>query len=783
MAPSIGAQSAPNDPQCPITGNTVTCTGAIPDGFIIFEDQVDTFSFITDFNFNNLTAPIIADANGIGIGNSGTEDVTINIDDTADITLIDNPTDIITGASGIITILEDANVNLTSAATIDASTTGTASFGIFVESDTGNQTINNSGNISVTSTGTGPTVGVGIAAIGAGIGTTGFVASGAQIINNSGDLSLDTGNGLTDGVAGAVIGNNIGNNVSVDFTNSGNVQASGNLTNGIFLGAAEIGSGMSEIELQNSGAISVDGSNLAGINIQNLAGASTQNIINSGDITVNNASSAGGILFITVGSSDDATIENSGDIIINETVGTGFGVATSLTNLSGTGGDSLVAVLNSGNIIGNTGSIIFGINAQSALDDTVTVTLENTGTIDLINSDPGFISIGILAEGDNAVGAGGEDDGVSTFVLNNTGAILTAGAAGALNAIGDSVTVTNSGTITSSTVGNSLIILRGLDTDSVINFTNSGDITADNNALDIINIGDTGTANITLTDGTFTQAETGGGGAAIRSLGAAVNLILEESVDVNGDIVLGAGNDVVTTTSNNEISGDILLGDGNDTITLVGASSGIINLGGGDDTISIIGNAGASGVIGGLGNDTLNIQIAENDELELDFSLLDGFITGIETFNQNGLGTGIFLGEDQDFVVDYNLNGGVLLGFADLPQANITTLAGTRLIAGGGILDIPDPDPTVQPITADGIIGNLTVNGVFTPTDIAAETLIATSVTVDTVINSIGTLTTNNLTLSPTALFEVDVNDAGESDLVIVNGTDCLLYTSPSPRD
>ena len=88
LAPAnIFAQTMPGDPECPISGESVTCTGDVSDGIS------STSTAITDFNINNLTSPITADGNGILIQNFGTEDVSVDIDDSVNITVIDNISD------------------------------------------------------------------------------------------------------------------------------------------------------------------------------------------------------------------------------------------------------------------------------------------------------------------------------------------------------------------------------------------------------------------------------------------------------------------------------------------------------------------------------------------------------------------------------------------------------------------------------------------------------------------------------------------------------------------
>jgi len=788
-APNITAQAqaVSGDPQCPISGDTVTCTASIPNGFLGASDEA------VNFNINNLTSSIAADNFGIGIVGEASDDVVINVDNTVNITLTDDPADGF-DAAAILVEHEDGDVNLTSAATISGNSTIADHFGIRLEGDSGDQVITNTGNISITAGGTGASF--------EGVGAIGAVSGGSSTeisINNSGSLSLDTGSDLMSGAAAAIISNNFGLNTVTNINNSGDIDATGSITNGIVVLSVEEGAGVSQIDVDNSGDITVDGNNLAAINIQKgtaQLGSGLQDIFNSGTLTVNNASTSSGIQFITQANEATTDIENAGDIIINESVGIGFGIFADLTNLSGTGGDSVVNVLNSGNVTGNSGSIVNGIAVQSALADTVTVTLENTGTIDLTDTNPGFLSNAFVAQGDNAVGAGGDDEGVSTFVINNSGAILTASAAGAFNAIGDNVTINNSGTITSSTTGNNLVALNGLNTDSVINFTQSGTIAADNNGLDILNIGDTGTANITLNGGTISQVDTGGSGAVIRSLGAATNITLSEGT-VTGDILTSSGNDSLLV-SGSVVDGEINLGDGNDTIIFSGQNQIIngIQTGEGNDSVTIDFSAPGAATIFGSDTSFGSIGLGEgDDEVTLIGATQENFdelvfisaFTGTDTFNFN-------LSADTDIIID-QLPGNSLDVFNQTGSGNLVLQLpffsnilnpATYNIIGGNLddptnIDAPSATFLVNAGNVDvnvigdqssfsllGTINDLTVGGGFRPGAFDPDNLIS--------LFEAGApppiaMIDGNFVFEDTGEFFLVVNSDGQSSLTSIEGT------------
>ena len=227
------------------------------------------------------------------------------------------------------------------------------------------------------------------------------------------------------------------------------------------------------------------------------------------------------------------------------------------------------------------------------------------------------------------------------------------------------------------------------------------------------------------------------GGAFIGSnidLGDGNNsILLEDEADISTDIInLGSGNDTVTTSPDSDLVGSLFLGAGNDTVNLQPFSffGSTIDLGEGDDNINLSGLNFFGEILGGDGTDTLSLEIAENVRFTFDFDATDPFVSGIEVFDQNGLGLVAFTGEDQDFVADYNLNGGALLVDAVLPQVDFISQAGTRF---GGI----------------GDVGNVIINGAFAPGSIPDGTDLDT-LTFDTVLADIGTFTTNNLTLTQT---------------------------------
>ena len=281
LAPAnIFAQTMPGDPECPISGESVTCTGDVSDGIS------STSTAITDFNINNLTSPITADGNGILIQNFGTEDVSVDIDDSVNITVIDNISDGDSTPAGVSIFTGNLDLDVTSAATLNTSTTDFSALGLSTSSQTGTHTVTNTGDITTSSGGIGeidlPTGAI-IASITDG---------GVLMLTNSGTLNSDSGGGLTDtdlaGAAAGILTNNFGEATLTTVINTGAVNAVGSITNGINLVSMEMGLGQSIINLTNSGAITTDGANTVGLLASNITdatetvmGAGVQNITNT----------------------------------------------------------------------------------------------------------------------------------------------------------------------------------------------------------------------------------------------------------------------------------------------------------------------------------------------------------------------------------------------------------------------------------------------------------------------------------------------------------------------
>ena len=824
---NVFAQSNPGDPECHITGDTVTCTGDISDGF----QSINTPD-LTTFEFRNLTTPIETTRIGIGIVDDGVADITVTLDDTANITTNDDVDDD-TFAPGLFVRTVGANADVTTAATINSNSTGFSALGIVIDSQTGNLALTNTGDVTSNSGGVGeidvPTGAIFVS-----------IAEGGTIdIDNSGTLSVDTGGGLTDsdlaGGAAGLLTNNFGSDTLTQIINSGDINAIGNITSGIVAVTRETGVGSARVTVDNSGAISVNGSNAQGIFLQSLEGFAEQAGSNSGDIVVENADNSGGIRFLNEGTHASTVFTNSGDITLNGTEGSG--IFFNVDTISGEDDTTLIDLTNSGNITLNTdeGS---GIGVVAALDDNIDFLLDNSGVIDLTNT-TGVQSIGISALTNNDTGNG--DAGQSNIALTNSGDILTAGSAGAVVLIADTISFDNSGDLRSTSTGRPVLQLQGIDSNSEITFNHTGLIRTDSNIFDGVFIGNAGVANVSISDnGQIDVANSGGAGVGVRVQDAVANITLDNGAIfgglvtddeddtliatnnslIEGSIFLAGGNDIVSFTgSTTQLSGNLQTGTGNDEVsfnaTQIGTDSNLVlvDLGTGDDIFNLINVTNQnfnrfSSINGGDGDDVFNFDIDDNSYL---LTALPGF--NFETYNQTGQFEGVVsLNADFSDAITYNINGGRAEFITTAPNLNVTTAAGTEfgfsgslnnLTVGGDFLPggeegLNNPDVSdvgivlgdfvltstgrfVVGIRADGTSNILDVRGSATLNDNDLVILSLSPIDDFTGTQNFVFLTAVNGVTGQFGSF--NASDFPFLDLSLIHNPNCLLYTSPSPRD
>lgn len=402
-------------------------------------------------------------------------------------------------AAGAVYLFNVNNGTLTNSGTI-TSTTGTA---VSSTSVTGS-TINNAGTISTTGSGS--------------VNGAINIGNGGGTITNSGTISA------TNGSAVAATGT-----AAVSITNTGTISSAAAGTNGtVLLGASD--------SITNSGTVSAT----TGTGILASGTGVTINNQTGGNITAS-ASSLGAI--VTGGTT---AITNSGTIT---GVNIGINVATSTTGNTITNSGTITATNNAirvatgatGTVINNTGTIS-STATTSALGGTVDIAagtaLTNSGTISAVGTS-------------NAVRVATGSTSASTTTINNQsgGAIRTTGAGEAIIVSAPITSITNSGTIESTTGTAILVGASGALTSGITNEATGRII--------------------------------GGGAAAIDNRLSTTGLTINNAGTITGDVLLGnAGVDTVN------ISGG----------TITGAITGL----GSNDIVNVTGNFTTGGIISGV---------------------------------------------------------------------------------------------------------------------------------------------------------------------------------------
>lgn len=245
---------------------------------------------------------------------------------------------------------------------------------------------------------------------------------------------------------------------------------------------------------------------------------------------------------------------NTGDILDT------FGTQTNYPLIEAEGSGTIIH--NSGNIISVTGKAVsVGADAR----------LFNSGEIAGYN-------YGVSAFGSSAT---------SVFLLENAGIIR--GGAGAISAVGNLSTVTNSGSIFGNVVFSGEVVMQ-----------NSGEVFGD------INMGDGSGSFRAIGDG-FVVGEVMGMGGVDLIVGARADDHFSGG-DGNDTLRGGAGEDTLSGGKNDDViqggndDDDIEGGNGNDTLR---GGSGNDDLNGGKNADRVVGNAGDDNIEGGSGDDTL----------------------------------------------------------------------------------------------------------------------------------------------------------------------------------
>jgi uncharacterized protein with beta-barrel porin domain len=199
-------------------------------------------------------------------------------------------------------------------------------------------------------------------------------------------------------------------------------------------------------------------------------------------------------------------------------------------------------------------------------------------------------------------------------------------------------------------------------------------------------------------------------------------------------IDLWDGNDTIVLHATGLVDGSIATGGGSDTVTLPNRTvTGTVDLGAGNDQFNLTALTSTIVTDGGAGMDRAVYATAAGSDDGIDLN--DFAFTSIERFLQFGTGT-LRINETGSVFDSYQVSVGQV--FVNADQSAVDFLVQNFARLGG-----------------TGTVGNLTLNtGTLAPGA------------------SIGTLTVNgDLVLDAASIFEVEVDDMGNGDLVIVNGS------------
>ena len=365
---------------------------------------------------------------------------------------------------------------------------------------------------------------------GAGADTlTGGAGNDTYIVDNSGDVIVETGSAGTDLVQSSVTYTLAANVENLTLTGTANIDGSGNTLANILTG--------------NSGNNLLDGGSGADTLIGG-AGNDTYVVDNITDVVTENINEGTDLIQASVTYTLAANVENlalTGSTAIN---GTGNILDNTLTGNSGnntldggTGSDTLIGgagndtyvIDNSGDIVtenANEGTDLVQSSITYTLTDNVeSLTLTGSGNINgtgnaLANTVTGNSGDNTLDGGagaDTLIGGAGND----TYIVDNTGDVVTENATAGTDLVQSSITYT---------LGSNLENLT---------LTGTGNINATGNTLDNILIGNSG--NNLLTGAAGNDTLTGGAGADVFSFAASGNGTDTITDFSDGDIIRISG--------------------------------------------------------------------------------------------------------------------------------------------------------------------------------------------------------------------------------------------------
>lgn len=708
------------------------------------------------------------------IGNTGVGALTIQ--DGGGLTSGDGYVGYSTGSNGTVTV-DGTGSQWTNSGTLAVGQVGAGTLNIW----DGGTVSNTNGIIAATG------VSVGLVTVdGAG---SQWINSGTLYVGNSGAGTLNIeGGGTVSNTNGAVgfFGNSQSfvTGVGSQWINSGSltIGAYGNGTTTISdAGAVSSASGIVGQAPASTGLVTVTGPGSqwtnSGILRIGYQGIGTININDGGTVTT--AGSETTIAFVS-GSRGTVNVSGSGSEWINSS-----GV------IVGYGGTGILNIEDGGRVTSASGAI--GRNAGS----TGTVTVTGTGS-EWINS--GGVVVG------NSLGTGNLNI-LSGGAVSNTSGTIANGSIGLVSGAGSQWT--NSGTLAVGSSGAGALDIR--DGGTVSNTI--GYVGQNSGSTGLVTVDGSGSR--WMSSGALNVGNSGNGTLIVSGGGAVSNLVNRLTFGTNAGshgqgLVSGAGS-TLTTTGELRVgengSGALSISDGAlvssslginiarasasvSSITLDGAGSSLIGpyvrigeYGTGALTLSNNSNLDVDSIVIGRyagASGTLNIGAAEGDA-----AVAAGIVEAPSVAFGAGTGEIVFnhTETDYDFQADISGSGSIRV------LAGHTTLSGDGSGFNGG-LDITGGTLTLSglsgasavSVTQDGV---LQVNGSLGGgTSVSAGGRVQGNAVLDDLTvnsggtaapgNSIGTITTTNAVFNPGSLYEVEIDGAGQSDLIDASGTATL---------
>lgn len=569
--------------------------------------------------------------------------------------------------------------------------------------------------------------------------------------------------------------NNSGNEITADsFTNQGSVTNNGTINAGSLNNSSSITGNTGSLTISNGGTNS-------GTISQNIVSVTGGTLNNENSITANEFNNSATIS--GSGSLTATTGNNSGNITLdNVTIKgdyTNTGTITSNDNFT-----------NSGNISGDGGKLIVnnGSNSGSISQDTLETsgTFENTGSIIANITNGGtFTNNGTIGTNQNKA----EITNNGTFTNNNSviASAITNNAdktfTNAENVVTD--TITNNGTFDGK---GSITIGGGENTGTIIqnnitingNFTNNGDMTANNSFSNSADI--TGDGNLNINNGNNTGNITQGEITVDGKLTNTGGSISAGSIANNGTISLENGSSLEITGSDETLGGIIdAIGTGNNLAAGNNNVTGTINIGNSSTASDLTlesGNVVADAVVNITQNGEYKLEGGEttlnsNDTWAGKVSLNGGKLTTNVTQN------GILDADTGELTVG---SGSLTIGQGSSIAGDVTTeiANGTTLnVNNGGEVKLNSGDNWNGTVSLNGgklDVSGLTANGTLhgNSGDLIAGTGNLNIGTGSYIENEVAIQTSGNINITGDGIVGIDNNDTLASSSVISlkdNGT------------